>query len=331
MADVNLSDGVTHQVALYALDWDNYGRSERVDVVDPANGSVLDSRTVSSFTGGQYLVYNVTGHVQFRITNVAGANPVLNGIFFDGTPPPLSPTDGPIATPVTFVRNDTSTQGNWVGLYGGQGYSVVGGTTNLPGGEYHISAPDIRIWWADNGSDTWWADFAGEVTNFGVDHPEACFTCGCIRTAGCFPPGVKITMADGSLRNIEDVRAGDTVRNAKTGVPVKVGKVIEGPEALPLIRFGFDGTTVTTSQAHPVLTATGLKPANELKKSDTVFDAHGNPHPVTILETLPIEEGQRVINVDLVAASSDANERLLISDGIMTGDIVLQGLLKERK
>ena len=138
-------------------------------------------------------------------------------------------------------------------------------------------------------------------------------------------------MADGSLRNIEDVRAGDMVRNAKTGAPVKVGKVIEGPEALPLIRFGFDGATVTTSQAHPVLTATGLKPANQLKKGDTVFDAQGNPHPVTILETLPIEEGQRVINVNLDAASSDADERLIVSDGIITGDIVLQGLLKERK
>ena len=107
--------------------------------------------------------------------------------------------------------------------------------------------------------------------------------------------------------------------------------MIEGPEALPLIRFGFDGTTVTTSQAHPVLTAVGLKPANQLKKGDTIFDARGNPHPVTILETLPIEEGQRVINDDLVAPSSDANEHLLISDGIITGDIMLQGLLKEKK
>ncbi len=38
---------------------------------------------------------------------------------------------------------------------------------------------------------------------------------------GCFPPGVKITMADGSLRKIEDVRAGDLVRNARTGTPSK--------------------------------------------------------------------------------------------------------------
>ena len=144
-----------------------------------------------------------------------------------------------------------------------------------------------------------WDVFAACRSPGQPNHPDACFICGCFRIEGCFAPGVKITMADGSLRNIEDVRAGDMVRNAKTGAPVKVAKVIEGPEALPLIRFGFDETTVTTSQAHPVLTATGLKPANQLKKGDTVFDAQGNPHPVTILETLPIEEGQRVINVDL--------------------------------
>ena len=97
--DVNLTDGVTHQVALYALDWDNAGRTERVDVVvNPANG-VLDSRTVSSFTGGQYLVYNVTGHVQFRITNVAGANAVLSGIFLGGTSPFPTPTVTSTATP----------------------------------------------------------------------------------------------------------------------------------------------------------------------------------------------------------------------------------------
>ena len=173
--------------------------------------------------------------------------------------------------------------------------------------------------------------FVGDLLGQAQQKPQTCYICGCFREEGCFAPGVKITMADGSLRNIEDVRAGDMVRNARTGAPVKVGKVIEGPEALPLIRFGFEGTTVTTSQAHPVLTAAGLKPANELKKGDAVFDARGNPHPLTILETLPVEEGQRVINLDLDAASSDADERLMVSDGIVTGDIVLQGLLKERK
>ena len=177
-----------------------------------------------------------------------------------------------------------------------------------------------------------WDEVASRVIGAGPYNPETCYICGCFRAEGCFAPGVKITMADGSLRKIEDVRAGDMVRNAKTDAPVRVRQVIEGPEALPLIRFGFEGTTVTTSQAHPVLTAAGLKPANELKKGDTIFDAGGNPHPLTILETLPLEEGQRVINVNLDVPSSDAADgRLIISDGIVTGDIVLQGLLRERK
>ena len=34
--DVNITDGNTHQVAIYAVDWDNYlgGRVERIDVLD---------------------------------------------------------------------------------------------------------------------------------------------------------------------------------------------------------------------------------------------------------------------------------------------------------
>ena len=84
--DVNLTDGQTHRVSLYFLDWDRGGRAERVDVIDPATGAVLDSRAVSAFSGGTYLSWDVSGHVAFRITRTAGPNAVLSGIFF-GTPP----------------------------------------------------------------------------------------------------------------------------------------------------------------------------------------------------------------------------------------------------
>jgi hypothetical protein len=79
--DVNLSDSNTHQVSLYVVNWDST-RSERIDVLDSAN-NVLDSRTVPSFSSGQYLVWNVTGHVVFRITNLSGSlNAVVSGLFF---------------------------------------------------------------------------------------------------------------------------------------------------------------------------------------------------------------------------------------------------------
>ncbi len=79
--DVNLTDGQTHELSLYAVDWDSTARSERIDVIDPSTGTVLDSRTLSSFHNGAYLSWNLSGHVQIRVTRLAGANAVVSGLF----------------------------------------------------------------------------------------------------------------------------------------------------------------------------------------------------------------------------------------------------------
>jgi hypothetical protein len=83
--DVNLTDGKLHQVALYFLDWDGLGsRAETVEVVDAASQAVLDTRTVSSFQNGQYLVWNLSGHVTLQIALTGGADAVVNGLFCGG-------------------------------------------------------------------------------------------------------------------------------------------------------------------------------------------------------------------------------------------------------
>ena len=120
--DVNLTDGATHQIALYCLDWDSTTRSERIDVLDAANSLVLDSRTVSSFNAGQYLVWNVSGHVTFRITLVGGINAVISGVFFGGAPP----------ISASFVKQDFTTQGSWKGVYGVDGWAIPDDTTSYP-------------------------------------------------------------------------------------------------------------------------------------------------------------------------------------------------------
>jgi hypothetical protein len=80
--DVNVTDGKTHQIALYLLDWDNGGRVETVSIIDATTGTVLDSRNVSSFSNGEYLVWNVSGHVKITTALMAGINAVVSGIFF---------------------------------------------------------------------------------------------------------------------------------------------------------------------------------------------------------------------------------------------------------
>ncbi len=80
---VNLTDGQAHDLALYFLDWPKTGRKESVQISDAASGTVLDTETVSSFGGGTYLQWKVSGNVVIKVSAVAGANAVLTGLFFD--------------------------------------------------------------------------------------------------------------------------------------------------------------------------------------------------------------------------------------------------------
>jgi hypothetical protein len=81
--DINFLDGNSHPVAFYCLDWDARSRAERFDIIDLASGTVLDSRTVSGFTNGQYLIWNLQGNVRVRVTLTGGDNAVVSGIFFN--------------------------------------------------------------------------------------------------------------------------------------------------------------------------------------------------------------------------------------------------------
>ncbi|MHB1559843.1 MAG: NPCBM/NEW2 domain-containing protein, partial [Isosphaeraceae bacterium] len=127
--DVNLGDGQVHDVGIYAVDWDNKGRSENVQVINAATGSVLDSETILSFTNGEYLQWAVSGNVIIKVTGLSGPNAVISGVFLD--PNAAIPTSTS-TSPVTFLKADTTTQGAWIGKYGTQGYSIAGVATSLP-------------------------------------------------------------------------------------------------------------------------------------------------------------------------------------------------------
>ncbi len=84
--DVNLTDGKTHQVALYYVDWDLQNRCEKVEVIEYGSGRIWDTQILgtNTFTNGVYLVWNMSGHQIIRTTNLApGKNAVMSGVFFD--------------------------------------------------------------------------------------------------------------------------------------------------------------------------------------------------------------------------------------------------------
>jgi hypothetical protein len=81
--DVNLTDGQTHDLELYLLDWDKQGRTEQVQISDASTRAVLSTQTVSSFQSGVYLNYAVSGNILITFTKEAGPNSVLSGLFLD--------------------------------------------------------------------------------------------------------------------------------------------------------------------------------------------------------------------------------------------------------
>jgi hypothetical protein len=146
--DVTFTDGARHQIALYALDWDGQSRGETIQIADRATGALLDQRSASAFTGGSYLVWQVTGSVRISVTRTSGANAVFSGLFFGGarasTPPPNATA--------TFVKTDQTTQGSWVGRYGVDGVALAGNATQIP--SY------ARVTFAGSASWTWAASTA---------------------------------------------------------------------------------------------------------------------------------------------------------------------------
>jgi hypothetical protein len=148
--DADLTDGQAHRVALYALDWwgPPGGRSERIDVIDDATGTVLDSRSISSFRGW-YLSWDVQGSVIFRVTNTSSdpsSNAVVSGLFFGGG-----------EAKAVFQGLDTSTQGDWRGAYGGDGYDIAqdasGTNPSLPSYASVSVSGNADYTWSDSTSD----------------------------------------------------------------------------------------------------------------------------------------------------------------------------------
>lgn len=76
-------DGKKARLALYFLDWFGPGRSEQIQLFDPASGEILDQQTVSSFYDGSYFVWNIEGSVRVVIRSLNDYNTIVNALFFD--------------------------------------------------------------------------------------------------------------------------------------------------------------------------------------------------------------------------------------------------------
>lgn len=145
--DLNLAGGTSHEVALYLLDNDKQNRVETVQVANGDTGQVLDTRTISNFENGEYLLYNLYGHVKITFINAPGSlDSVLSAILFGVVPPGSNTT-------AVYAGVDQTTQGHWTGAYGSQGYDVIDGSSNLPSTVDYSANGEQFYQWATSTTD----------------------------------------------------------------------------------------------------------------------------------------------------------------------------------
>ncbi|HLL90813.1 MAG TPA: putative Ig domain-containing protein, partial [Tepidisphaeraceae bacterium] len=97
---VNITGSAMRQVAFYCLDWDTTTRAQTIEAFDASTGtSLAPAQAISSYNGGQYVVFGVLGNVRFRFTRTGANNVVVSGIFFD-------PASSAAATVTVAAVND---------------------------------------------------------------------------------------------------------------------------------------------------------------------------------------------------------------------------------
>ena len=90
----------------------------------------------------------------------------------------------------------------------------------------------------------------------------------------CFGAGTGVTMANGSLKPIEEIRKGDWVMSydiaTQSMKPVAVTRLIEKQHA-SLVKIVLDGKEITCTADHPFYTATGEWAAVNASKANAYY------------------------------------------------------------
>ena len=183
-----------------------------------------------------------------------------------------------------------------------------------------------------------------------VDKCEFEVDCFYRRVWSCFPPETKIQMADRSEKKISQIKSGDLVWNPVLQKPMKVGNRLRGPEQSPLLEIGYGEIRVKVTQSHPMVVSSKslvtkgqfqrvsirrpnnsaisagfrIKKASAITRDDQILGADGQFHQVTFLRTVPVEPNQVVYNFELVSDSEHPAHHMIIADGIVTGDVLIQ-------
>ncbi len=154
----------------------------------------------------------------------------------------------------------------------------------------------------------------------------------CRNGNGCFVGDTKILMADGNLKPINQISAGDKIYNPMTGRAAIVKMPVIGPSERELYEFVLENHSekITVSHEHPMTTRGGVVKAITVKEGDFIL-VEGNKFVKVMKITLINKNSSHPRNVyNLLLADEDgdisnlAEDHFLIANGMISGDWYVQ-------
>jgi uncharacterized protein (TIGR03790 family) len=90
--DINVHDGKTHKISLYAYDAFHTGGILNITIKAATSGAILSSYELSSFFNGVYQIWQIRGHITIVVRGATPPIPaIINGLFFDPPSPVTAP------------------------------------------------------------------------------------------------------------------------------------------------------------------------------------------------------------------------------------------------
>ena len=147
-----------------------------------------------------------------------------------------------------------------------------------------------------------------------------------IRIHGCYTEGTQIQISDSNSIAIEDLQVGYSVLRSN-GTFAKITKIVKGPEKKPVIKLELEnGQSVTLTEKHPIVTEAGLVLAKDVSIGTKLLSKDGKWYSLKSMTTHKYDG--LVYNVQLDGQKE--LDHLLLSNGIVTGDLYLQNRLNEK-
>lgn len=139
---------------------------------------------------------------------------------------------------------------------------------------------------------------------------------------GCFHKQTRIKMADGSEKCICDIAVNDTILSGD-GQPQRVVQVYTGHEEELVCLETEDEKQLLVTAGHPVRTADGIVCARDIRAGNELVTYDGSKSKVRFV--YPYAYNDTVYNLELESSKE------LISEGILTGDFIMQNSIPTAK